>query len=217
MKLRKPQKAEFVELIQDHAYRLRDQFVFKDSPDNVQPTEIALPEHGFYFILGGSIKGIEITTCPGDSTWTESFEYPAWGKVSAAFSDWLFRIEEELHEADPWKDFPKSNMRFSSEAENDPLSKSEIEAIKAGIERAKSILTCESENRDEIIARFDSIERNLDRIGRKDLYLLAFGIMCDIAINRLASTDSLLRAWNTLKAAFGTILECALTISLPGT
>ena len=146
-----------------------------------------------------------LTFAPGLHRYRDQLNFRTFDDLISYVDVWAMCVRDELATGDPWEDLSEPSERFKS-SENTLLSEGEQTQFRTALDQAKVVLLKDASNVDAILDRIDALERSIDKIGRKDLYLLAFGVFCDLAKEKLVESSVLHAAWDVLVDVFSSSL-----------
>lgn len=212
MPLLNTQKKALFEAIQASPLKV-DQFEMIDEPGD-KSTYIFLRDTQFSFNFEwgyrgegyGQEVGYVCDYTPGSRFVNETYLATNFGNLCRIVNEWATNCHTELNTPDPWAQFGK-RATFATDQNNTLLDDADQKVVLASIAEVKSLLLKNTEHQDEVVTRLNSLEVNIDKIGRKDLYLIAIGIIADIAVNDFVSSETARSAWKILVEGFTRILD----------
>lgn len=128
---------------------------------------------------------------PGFDSKTQSRRVYDWGGHLRAIKDWLQGLSQELGTPDLWEEWKRATplLKFGGEGANSPFTSSEAAMVRRELESVRATVEVLTEisasDKAWINDRFDSLEREIDQLGRLDWRSLLIGVVMEIGISRI--------------------------------
>jgi hypothetical protein len=170
-------------------------------------------ESCFIFSKVGSLWG---TVCsPGENTRISESLTIYWDSKELGFADWLVNLQREINEPDLWShlaDYQTAGSeQFRTEEGNELFTPAQVEQIAEGIKRVEGYLKIECKlSAGQMSAANEKLDYLVDaskRLGRKDWFNIAMGVVFNIAIQLALSPVQAKSIWAIVSSAFSGVIK----------